>query len=271
MSLPAFRPCVLIPTYNTPATLRRVVEAVRAHINEVIVVDDGSGPEGRAEAAALGAEGLARVVHRAKNGGKGAAVKTGLLAAKAQGFTHAFQVGADGQHEVGAVPRFLAAAEAHPGALVLGAPVFDQSAPAGRKAARKITIFWVHLETGGAVIEDPMCGYRVYPVDEALAVDARGDAMDFDPEIAVRMVWRGVPVLNLPVRVRDVPAEGGGVSHFRVFWDNLAISLMHSRLMIEKIVGRLFGGRRFGPARALPPPPSSEGGAEAPMEQSLGA
>jgi len=53
----------------------------------------------------------------------------------------------------------------------------------------------------------------------------------FDPEIAVRMVWAGVPTVNLRTRVRYLPREEGGVSHFHLFRDNARISWMHTRLV----------------------------------------
>jgi hypothetical protein len=37
--------------------------------------------------------------------------------------------------------------------------------------------------------------------------------MDFDSDVLVRLHWRGVPVVNLPTRVRYPP---DGVSHFRM-------------------------------------------------------
>ena len=130
---------------------------------------------------------------------------------------------------------------------MLGAPVFDDTVPKSRLKARQITIFWTNLETGGKVIEDPMCGFRVYPLKAALAAGASGDRMDFDPEIAVRMVWDRVPVVNLPTKVRYLSAEEGGVSHFKMFRDNALISWMHTRLvaagMVRWVLG-LFGWRR---------------------------
>lgn len=240
-----FRPCVLIPTYDNPATIRRVVSAVREYLPEVVVVDDGSGPEGRAACAALADEGLAHIVHREANGGKGAAVKTGFVEAAKLGYTHALQVDADGQHSLSDIPRFLEVAEDNPDALVLGTPVFDGSAPSARQIGRRITIFWVNLETGGRVIEDPMCGFRVYPVAAANEVSVPSDMMDFDPEIAVRLVWHGLPVINLPTKVRYVGADEGGVSHFHLFKDNLLISWMHTRLCVEKVFGVLFSRRSY--------------------------
>ncbi len=231
----AFKPCVLIPTYDNPATVRTVVERVREHLTDVVVVDDGSGPEARAVLDAIASERLAHLHRRATNGGKGAAVKDGFRAALALGYTHALQVDADGQHSLDDIPRFIEAARERPEALILGQPVFDESAPRSRRAGREITRFWTNVEAGGAVIADPMCGFRVYPLREAIATNTRGDAMDFDPEIAVRMVWAGVPVVNLPTRVRYITREEGGVSHFRMGRDNALISWMHTRLMLTRI------------------------------------
>lgn len=248
-----FRPCVLIPTYDNPRTIRSVVERSRAHLSDVLVVDDGSGPEGRAACEAVAAEGLAHVVHRPQNGGKGAAVKTGFAAAHELGFTHALQVDADGQHNIDDIPRFLEVAEQHRDALVLSVPQFDESAPRARQIGRKITIFWVNLETGGRVIHDPLCGFRVYPLVDTLRVSVSADMMDFDPEIAVRLAWSGVPVINLPMKVRYISAEDGGVSHFRVFWDNFLMSWMHTRLCVEKVFGLMAGKRYRTTVRSLEP------------------
>lgn len=225
------RCCALVPTYDNPATVRSVVERLRVHLDDVIVVDDGSGAEGRAACEALARDGLAHVVHRERNGGKGAAVKTGFVAARDRGFTHVLQVDADGQHDIDAAPAFLEASRNAPSAAVFAYPVYDASAPRGRLAARKITRFWVNLEVGGkGVIEDAMVGFRIYPVDAAIEVAARGDRMDFDVEVAVRLAWAGVRIVNLPVGVRYLTAEEGGRSHFQPFFDNVRISLLHSWL-----------------------------------------
>lgn len=238
------RACAVIPTYDNPRTIAAVVGRVRAHLRDVIVVDDGSAPANREIVHALAQTGDVVVVWREVNGGKGAAVLDGLREAARRGFTHALQIDADGQHEVDDIPRLLAAATARPSALVLAAPRFDASAPRARVIGRRITVFWTDLEAGRGVIEDPMCGFRVYPLGAATAVPVTGRRMDFDIEIAVRLVWAGVPVVNLPTVVRYVPAADGGVSHFRMFGDNLRISWMHTRLMhilvFRRTLGRLW-------------------------------
>ena len=243
------RPCVIIPTYDNPLTVRAVVERVRGYVPDVVLVDDGSGEAGRRVVEGIGREGLAHVTHREDNGGKGAAVKTGFRVARELGFTHAVQVDADGQHHLEDIPRFLDAARARPEALILGQPVFDESLPPGRAFARRISTFWVNVETGGPVVGDPQCGFRVYPLEAALAARAGGNRMDFDLEIPVRMVWNGVPVVNVPTRVRYLAASEGGISHFQLFRDNLRISWLHTRLCLTAIgrwLRRLFERRKDG-------------------------
>jgi glycosyltransferase involved in cell wall biosynthesis len=236
----SFRPCVLIPTYDNPATVRGVVEAARAQLTDIVLVDDGSGAEGRAACDAVARDGLVHLVRRAHNGGKGAAVKTGFAAARRLGFSHAVQIDADGQHDASDIPRFVAEARAHPDALILGRPIFDETQPRARALARKLSVFWARVETGGPVIADPLCGFRVYPLEAALAAGARGDHMEFDLEIPVRMAWAGTPVRNLPTRVRYLRREEGGVSHFQLGRDNARISWLHTRLVLERARRALF-------------------------------
>lgn len=244
--MPTFHPCILIPTYDNPATIRSVVEQARRYLPDVIVVDDGSGPAARAVCESLAREGLCMVHHHAENGGKGAAVKTGFRLAKECGFTHAVQVDGDGQHALERIPAFVELARRHPEALILGRPTYDHTLHKGRYAARLVTRFWNYIEVLGPKIGDSMCGFRVYPLDAALAADTRGDRMDFDIEIPVRMVWNGVRVLNEPVPVRYLTAEEGGISHYKTFRDTALISVTHTKLVLEGITRLLsFGVRRL--------------------------
>lgn len=240
-----FRPCALIPTYDNPLTIARVVAEVRRHVSDVVIVDDGGHEEAQRALAALARDDLARVTRRETNGGKGAAVKTGLRVARDLGFSHALQIDADLQHDPDDIATFLAHAAERPEAAVLGYPIFDASTPRGRRAAHGLTNFWTRIETAGHVIADPQCGFRVYPIDAAIAAEPKADRMDFDIEIAVRLVWAAVPVINLPTRVRYLPSADGGISHFRPVRDNLAISWMHCRLVLASLPWRLRRARRL--------------------------
>jgi len=229
------RLCAIIPTYNNPKTLEDVVMRVRGYVHDVVVVDDGSGDDARAIAQRLADAGQCSAVFRARNGGKGAAVKTGLQWARDHGFDYALQIDADLQHDPSDIPKLVAAVNAHPErrTLVLAQPVFDSSAPLGRRFARKITQVMAMVETLSCKVGDPLCGYRVYPVASALDAKARGDAMDFDPEIAVRLVWAGVDVVHVPSPVIYRAPNDGGVSHYRGVADTVLIAGAHFRLCVS--------------------------------------
>ncbi len=227
-----FTPCALIPVYNHWQVLAETVAGLRRRGLPVVLVDDGSDSPCRAELARLAGarDGDVHLVTRAGNGGKGAAVKTGLGAARALGFSHALQIDADGQHNIQDVAGFIAAARCRPDALIAGFPAFDDSVPRHRYIARYATHIWVWLNTLSTTIRDSMCGFRVYPLEATLGlVNAvhTGDRMDFDTEVMVRWYWAGYPLVQRQTRV-IYPADG--VSHFRLGRDNGLIALMHARL-----------------------------------------
>ncbi|MCA8949404.1 MAG: glycosyltransferase family 2 protein [Planctomycetes bacterium] len=240
--------CAVVPTFDNPRTVRDVVETVRSYDLEVVLVDDGSGNAGQAACEEIGALRLAHVRRLAHNRGKGAAVQAGFAAARELAFTHVLQVDADGQHDLTRIPAFLAASRTDPTALVIGYPEYDETAPRVRQAARRITDFWVDVEVGKGRIRDAMVGFRVYPLDAVARLPRLGVGMDFDIEIAVRLVLAGVPTINLPVKVRYLTAAEGGVSHFRPLVDNLRFAWLHTRLCtaasFRGVLRLLRGGQR---------------------------
>jgi glycosyltransferase involved in cell wall biosynthesis len=226
---------VLIPSYNPGAKVFETVRAARQQWEPVWVVVDGSTDGTAAALLAMAREdpGLT-VLLRARNGGKGAAVRLGLEQAQARGFTHALVMDSDGQHPAGRIGEFMQASGGQPRAMVLGEPVFDASAPALRVRGRRISNWWANLETLWAGIHDSLFGFRVYPIAPLLAAMRSSLGMrrfDFDVEAAVRLSWRGVPALNLPAPVRYFSPAEGGVSHFNYARDNALLTWMHLRLL----------------------------------------
>jgi glycosyltransferase involved in cell wall biosynthesis len=228
---------VLIPSYNTGPQVYATVQAARAQWTPVWVVTDGStdGTPAGLRAMAAADPGL-RLIELPANAGKGAAVLHGLQAACAAGFTHALTMDSDGQHPAALIPEFMQTSLRHPETMVLGRPVFDASAPLLRVRGRRISNGWTNLETLGAGIDDSLYGFRVYPIAELIAVMQRQPWMrrfDFDTEAVVRLAWRGVKPLNLAAPVKYLTAEEGGVSHFQYGRDNVLLTWMHTRLMLE--------------------------------------
>ena len=114
------KPVVIIPVYNHEHAIAAVVDAVRKHGLPVLLVDDGSKPSCAAMMDSLVKAPEVTVFRRTKNGGKGAAVMSGLEEANRLGFTHAVQIDADGQHDLVDLPKFLEQATNNPEALVIG-------------------------------------------------------------------------------------------------------------------------------------------------------
>ncbi len=229
--------CIVIPNYNHTTNLDEFIGQLASFNLPVFMVNDGS-----AEQATRLFQQLAQkytyltLVEHSVNQGKGAAVQTGLKVAYKQGFTHALQVDADGQHDLNDVDKMLLESKCHPQALISGKPIYDESVPKHRYYARNITHFWVWIETLSFQIKDTMCGYRVYPLAETvelLSQQAIGKRMDFDIEIMVRLYWQKIECRFIPTAV-EYPEDG--VSHFRAFEDNVLISWMHTKLFFGMLI-----------------------------------
>jgi polyprenyl-phospho-N-acetylgalactosaminyl synthase len=241
------RICIIVPVYNHPDTLPWLLTGLKESGLHTLFVNDGSDQRCTDIMRKIAAQyGWITLIERNINGGKGAAVKTGLLEADRLGYSHALQLDADGQHNLDDIPRLIELSGEYPEAVISGAPDF-QDAPLLRVYGRYLTHIWVWINTLSLEIEDSMCGFRVYPLPATIRVIASattGDRMDFDPEILVRLHWEGVHVIQMRTPV-TYPRDG--ISHFRGIRDNLLISWAHTRLffgMLVRFPGLLRRNRR---------------------------
>ncbi|MDN0096704.1 glycosyltransferase family 2 protein [Yersinia rohdei] len=236
MSVISFMPCIVIPCFNHGHTMAGVLAQLAVYQLPCFIIDDGSDADTANELARLAAEySWVVLVTQADNRGKGNAVLNGLAIAQQHGHSHGLQVDADGQHQLSDIPLMLAEADKHPQCLISGRPVYDDSVPKARLYGRYITHFWVWVETLSLSLKDSMCGFRVYPIAETLALAAQhplGARMDFDTEVMVRLYWQGTESRFLPTQV-TYPENG--VSHFDALHDNLRISWMHTRLFFGMV------------------------------------
>jgi glycosyltransferase involved in cell wall biosynthesis len=231
-----FAPCVVIPVYNHENAIGAVVAGIRVQGVPIVLVDDGSSPACADVLQRLSATPDVLLVRHERNRGKGAAVRTGMYTARERGYTHAVQIDADGQHTVSDVSRFIAEAREHREAVICGRPIFDASIPRSRYYGRYLTHALVWLETLSFELIDTMCGFRVYPLAPTLALLDQGRVgarMDFDTEILVRLCWRGVRTRWLATAVR-YPLDG--VSHYRMFRDNVRMTALHARLLLGMLL-----------------------------------
>ncbi len=234
---------VLIPAYNPGPLLESTVAAALSNWSPVWVQVDGSTDASHMGLTAGRTEGL-EVDVDPRNCGKGAAVLKGAQRALKSGFTHVLVMDADGQHPAERIGDFMEASARNPNAVICGRPLFGSDAPLVRRLGRKLSVLMVSLETRGKGAEDPLFGFRVYPLEvliKVLSGTGRGRRYDFDPEVAVRLAWAGVPALNQDAACRYIKGEEGGVSHFRYVRDNLRMVAMHIRLIWILFLGKSGG------------------------------
>ncbi|QQX79887.1 glycosyltransferase family 2 protein [Shewanella sp. KX20019] len=231
------RIALVIPNYNHQTAIAQTLEQLDGLGLPCYLVNDGSNDETRFLLTELAKKySWVTLLHHPFNRGKGAAVMTGLRTAYQDGYSHALQVDADGQHNLDDIPAMIARAESAPESLISGLPQYDESVPKGRLYGRYLTHIWVWIETLSFDIQDSMCGFRVYPLAETeklFLTHALGERMDFDIEVLVRLYWQGVPVIHIPTRV-IYPEDG--ISHFQGIKDNARISLMHSKLFFSMLL-----------------------------------
>lgn len=224
-----FKPVIIIPCFNHADAFVAVAKRLDEHKLPVIVIDDGSKQKQSKKLKQTCSKHNYIYIKHEKNAGKGAAMITGFRKAMEMGFSNAIQVDADGQHDINDITKFIELAKQNPKALIVGQPVYDSSAPKSRLIGRKITNFWVAIETLNRHMPDTMCGFRMYPVVETNRIlsSLHFMRMGFDIEILVKLYRMGIKVIATETRV-IYPKSG--ISHFHVWRDNVFISLLHTYL-----------------------------------------
>lgn len=151
------RVVALIPCYREGARIADVVQRCTPHVEEVVVIDDGSPDNTAAQARQAGAT----VLRHEINQGKGAAIGTGIKHALEQGFDLLMFLDGDGQHNPDEIPKFVARQRETDAAIVLGNRMTDtRRMPLVRKWTNQFTS-WVLSRLAGQRIDDSQCGFRL--------------------------------------------------------------------------------------------------------------
>jgi len=208
---------IVIPVFNEAETVGSVVAAARAHA-PVLVVDDGSRDGSADVARRAGAE----VIRHPRRRGKGAAIRTGIAAARARGASEMVTLDGDGQHSPADLRVILEAAHARRRTIVIGGRL-DEAEPDAlapdRLNAIRVAGFFVNWACG-VKLRDTQSGFRVYPVELFDEVRLRRGGFVFETEVLVAGVARGWRVHE--VSVAAIP-RARQRSRFRPISDGVAI------------------------------------------------
>ncbi len=234
MNLPEkehIRPLIVIPVYNHGGTLRDVVARALDVCSDVLVVDDGSTDVNTLEVI----NGLsARLIRHEKNMGKGTAILRAASEAKKLGMTHIITIDADGQHDPADLSRFMPVISEDPLAIVVGKRFFDKTVPLSSRFGRGFSNFWLKVQTGCS-LKDTQSGFRAYPVAVLEWLKLHEKRFSFEIEVLVRAAWAGIDLKDVDISVH-YPAPQARISHFHPLMDNLALTLLNTRLTIRAIL-----------------------------------
>lgn len=229
----ALQCCIIIPTYNNDHALQGILEGVLQYTGDVIVVNDGSTDQTN---QILDQYPGIQKINIPVNTGKGWALRQGFKHAIGKGYRYAITIDSDGQHFPEDLPLFLDLVENQPDSMILGARDMNrEEVPGTSSFGHKFSIFWFKVETGITVL-DVQTGYRLYPLHKIREIRwIVSRKYEYEVEILVRLAWRGVNVLSVPVRVYYPPKESR-VSHFRKFRDFTRVSIANSILVFMALL-----------------------------------
>jgi len=208
MTLDPSRVAAVVPAYNEAGKIGAVVRKIsRQHAACVFVVDDASADGTAAEALAAGAE---RVLSHERNRGVGAAIRTGLFAAKREGFEIAVVLSGDDQHEPEELPRLLEPLFAGRADLVQGSRWLPGGAVPGIPAQRRWLTRaypWLFRIASGYPSTDGTNGLRAFRMslldDPRIRLDQPWlDRYELEPYLLLQAVRCGYRVHEVPVTVR---------------------------------------------------------------------
>ncbi|MDD5349158.1 MAG: glycosyltransferase family 2 protein [Chthoniobacteraceae bacterium] len=185
----------LIPAYREGRRIGEVVRRVRAQLDVVLVVDDGS-PDATAD---LAREAGAEVIVHAQNAGKGAAIKTGFRVLLERGFDYVLILDGDGQHLPEEISRFLEAANREPCGMFVGNRM---SAAKGMPLLRWGTnrfMSWMISRLCGQWVPDTQCGFRMIHRDVIPRLFCESNAYDYETEMLLIAAAGGCRIGSVPV------------------------------------------------------------------------
>jgi glycosyltransferase involved in cell wall biosynthesis len=240
---------VVIPALNEALRIREVVEGALGECERVIVIDDGSDDDTAAKIADL----PITLLRHPQRMGKGASLRDGFREAERLGMAAVTTIDGDGQHAASDIPRLIAAANRHPGCVIIGARLRKRaSQPLYRRIGNDFGD-WGIAWACGFMVRDTQSGQRLYPASVFTLHDVPGEGFVFEAQLLISAARRaGARVVGVPIETRYQAADAPQAfrkSHFRLFRDLYAIT--------SHVVAQVWGYgrviREYRRARANPP------------------
>ncbi len=233
-SITSINGCVIIPTYNNERTLERVIREVLEYVPSscVIVVNDGATDSTSEILKSF--ENVVTILVNEANKGKGYSLRKAFKFAQEKGYSNALTIDSDGQHYPSDMMILLEQAVQNPGAVIMGSRNMNQEGvPQKSSFGNKFSNFWFKVETW-ITLPDTQTGFRIYPLKPLKKIWLFTNKFELEIEVIVKLAWRFVPFVAVPIQVKYDPAER--VSHFRPTRDFTRISILNTVLVLTALI-----------------------------------
>lgn len=225
---------MVLPTYNNPKTLQRVIDGILKYTSDIIVVNDGSTD---ATKDILSHYPQIVQLHQPKNIGKGHALKIGFKHAVSIGFDYAITLDTDGQHFPDDIPNFINALDnsVNKNILIIGDRNMNEADVLARSAkGNRVSTFWMKAATG-LKLRDSQSGFRLYPIKfmKDIRFMRSTKKFEFEIEAIVKSFWSGTEIVHVPIHVLYDMNER--VSHFRPFMDIARMVVLYTWFLIVRL------------------------------------
>lgn len=193
-----------IPAYNEEKTIERVLLGTLPHVDEIVVVDDGSKDQTGLIARRLGA----LVIVHSKNLGKGVAIRDGLGWAKDNNVDILVALDADGQHDPDDIPELIGPLQAGEADIAIGSRIKGRRGPASMDpitlASNRVVSRMLSLRYGGH-FTDLQSGYRAFDRNAIAILFSRLCSTRFEIELEVfsKAKSYGLALKEVPVRYHE--------------------------------------------------------------------
>ncbi len=220
---------IVIPVYNEAKVVGQVIEDVRAHgFQDIVVVDDGSDDESWAVASGHDVLALRLKVNR----GKGAAVKTGIMAANLLAADVVVTMDGDGQHDPADIKPLITPILEGKRDVVLGSRLLQrEEMPKIKVLANNVGNFFTWLFYG-LLVSDSQSGFRAYSRYAALIIDTKADKYEYDSKVIREIKNNRLRFTEVPVHTRYTDYSKGKknkqgflnglVTLYRMIWKMIA-------------------------------------------------
>ena len=227
---------ILIPVYEPDNQLLDLIDRlIESGITNIIVVNDGSGPESREIFNQIELNEFCHVCTHTVNLGKGRAIKTGLNFALANypDLAGIVTADADGQHLPEDILRVQKKLIECPQNLILGCRSFDKKIPFKSKFGNEITKKVFHLLTG-IKVSDTQTGLRGIPskyIPECLELD--GEKYEYEINMLASCRKNDISILEIPIQT--VYIDQNRASHFNPVLDSIKIYFVLFRFLLSSL------------------------------------